>query len=97
MRLNGKPMSAHRPEVTLRYFAWVREKAGVSEESVMLPEGVQTVADLVRWQSQRGEGFAAAFQNSGVVRVAVDQTHAKADTPIGNAREIGFFPPVTGG
>jgi molybdopterin synthase sulfur carrier subunit len=31
------------------------------------------------------------------VRVAVDQEMCDLDTPIGGAREVAFFPPVTGG
>mgnify|MGYP001223011537 CR=1 FL=1 len=87
---------AGRP-VTLRYFAWVREKAGIAEERVLLPDGVATVADLVDWLRTRGPGFAEAFARDGVIRAAVDQRHVKPAAPLAGAREIAFFPPVTGG
>ncbi len=83
--------------VRLLYFAWVREKLGRAEEVVALPGDVATVADVLAWQAQRGPEYAAVFQVAGVVRVAVDQVHAKADTLVIGAREIAFFPPVTGG
>ena len=35
--------------VTLRYFAWVRERIGKTEEVVDLPAGARTVADVVAW------------------------------------------------
>jgi molybdopterin synthase sulfur carrier subunit len=85
------------PEVTLRYFAWLRERAGVSEERVALPTDVVTVADLLLWQSRRGSPFDHAFAKPEAIRVAIDQTHAKPTAMIGAAREIAFFPPVTGG
>ncbi|RUO97693.1 molybdopterin converting factor subunit 1 [Hyphomicrobium sp.] len=84
-------------EVTLRYFAWLRERAGVSEERLALPSGVQTVGDLLRWQAGRGHPFDQAFAMPEAIRVALDHAHAKASAPIGAAREIAFFPPVTGG
>ena len=33
-------------EVKLVYFAWVRERVGVPEERVALPESLQTVRDV---------------------------------------------------
>ena len=79
------------------YFAWVREKVGRSMEDVVLPEGLATVADLVAWQRERGDGFAEAFARPEVIRVAIDQTHVKSTASLAGAREIAFFPPVTGG
>jgi molybdopterin synthase sulfur carrier subunit len=83
--------------VKLRYFAWVRERIGKPEEEVELPTGIATVAELVAWLSRRGEEYAHAFENPTVVRAAIDQAHVKADAPIAGAREIAFFPPMTGG
>ncbi|MFA5948872.1 MAG: molybdopterin converting factor subunit 1 [Hyphomicrobium sp.] len=81
----------------LRYFAWVREKTGVAEEDVELPMGVSTVGDLVVWLRSRGPEFEDAFQRPEVVRAALDQRHVKSAALINAAREIAFFPPVTGG
>ncbi len=83
--------------VTLRYFAWVREKAGRAEERVVLPAEVVTVADLIAWQKTRGPELAEAFARESVIRTAIDQTHVKTSAPVAGAREIAFFPPVTGG
>jgi molybdopterin synthase sulfur carrier subunit len=84
-------------KVNLLYFAWVREKIGRPGEAVELPAGIASVADLVRWLSARGPEYAEAFARPELVRAALDQTHVKPDAPIGGAREIAFFPPVTGG
>lgn len=84
---------------TLRlvYFAWVRERIGVPEETVSLPDGIATVADLARWLAGRGERYAHAFENADIVRAALDHAHVRPDSPIGEAREVAFFPPMTGG
>jgi sulfur-carrier protein len=81
----------------LLYFAWVREKTGVGSEDVEIPAGVTTIAELIAWLKGRGPEFANAFAQSGVIRAAIDQTHVRHDAVIGRAREIAFFPPVTGG
>jgi sulfur-carrier protein len=81
----------------LVYFAWVRERVGRTDEEVELPSSIATVADLTRWLRSRGEEYEYAFENEGVVRAAIDHVHAKPDTPIAGAREIAFFPPMTGG
>ncbi len=79
------------------YFAWLRERVGCAEEEVSPPPEVTTVGDLARWLAGRGEGHAHAFENPAVVRAALDRRHVKADAVIAGAREIAFFPPMTGG
>ncbi len=81
----------------LLYFAWMREKTGRAEEQIDLPEDVRTIADLIAWQKARGPEFAAAFERDEVIRAAIDQEHVAHDAPVTGAREIAFFPPVTGG
>jgi sulfur-carrier protein len=83
--------------VRLLYFAWVRERVGKPAEEVEPPPGVATVADLMDWLARRGEEYAHAFENRSVIRAAIDRAHVKADTAITGAREIAFFPPMTGG
>jgi sulfur-carrier protein len=83
--------------VKLLYFAWVRERIGKAAEEIEPPPGVATVAELIAWLAARGEQYAHAFENPEVVRAAIDRAHVKADTAIAGAREIAFFPPMTGG
>ncbi len=84
-------------EVTLKYFAWVRERIGTAEERAVLPPAISTVAGVIGWLKERGEGYASAFEREEIIRAAVDQVHAQHSAPIQGAREIAFFPPVTGG
>jgi molybdopterin synthase sulfur carrier subunit len=51
----------------------------------------------VQWLSKRGEEYAHAFDNPKVIRAAIDKTHVQAGASIKDAREIAFFPPMTGG
>ena len=81
----------------VKYFAWVRERIGKAEETLEPPADVRTVNDLIGWLSARGEEYAYAFENAKVIRAAIDKTHVKPDAAIAGAREIAFFPPMTGG
>jgi molybdopterin synthase sulfur carrier subunit len=81
----------------VKYFAWVRERVGKPEETVEPPASVRTVDDLMTWLSKRDEAYAHAFETPRVVRAAIDHAHVKPDAMIAGAREIAFFPPMTGG
>jgi molybdopterin synthase sulfur carrier subunit len=79
------------------YFARVRQMVGKGEEEIAIPASLKTVEDLIAWLKQRDEAYAHAFSDMRVIRAAVDQQHRPLDAPIEGAREIAFFPPVTGG
>jgi molybdopterin synthase sulfur carrier subunit len=81
----------------LLYFAWVKEKAGIAAEDVAIPASVATIGDLIAWLKTRGPEFENAFARSEVIRAAIDKSHVRHDARIEGAREIAFFPPVTGG
>jgi molybdopterin synthase sulfur carrier subunit len=81
----------------VKYFAWVRERVGKAEETLDPPASVRTVDELMAWLARRGESYAHAFETPRVVRAAIDHAHARPDTMIAGAREIAFFPPMTGG
>lgn len=81
----------------LLYFAWVRQKLGVGEESLEPPEAVATVSDLAQFLAARGGAYADVFGDTARLRVAINQSHARFDSSVRNADEVAFFPPVTGG
>jgi len=79
------------------YFAFLRQRTGLGEETVEAPADVRDVAGLVEWLKTRGPGHAAALKDVSAVRVAVNQEFANLGTPVAANDEIAFFPPVTGG
>ncbi len=83
--------------ITVLYFAWLRERTGRSEESLVLPVGVSTVGELIGWLVERSPGHASALANRRTVRCAVNQEFAEPGTRVGPGDEVAFFPPVTGG
>ncbi|MTH62817.1 molybdopterin converting factor subunit 1 [Paracoccus shanxieyensis] len=81
--------------VEVLYFAWLRERIGQPRETVQTTAA--TVRELVAELAAMDEWHAAALADLTAVRVAVDQELADLDAPIAGAREIAFFPPMTGG
>ncbi len=79
------------------YFARFRQLIGRSADDVTPPSDVKTVADLLDYLIRTDNGCAAAFSDAKIIRAAVDQAHVKMDHSIAGAREVAFFPPVTGG
>ena len=83
--------------VKILYFSWLREKVGKSEEIVDLPANVATVADADGLAASARAGVRGGLRASRVVRAALDQMHVQPTASLQGAREIAFFPPVTGG
>ncbi|MGM0584321.1 MAG: molybdopterin converting factor subunit 1 [Pseudomonadota bacterium] len=77
------------------YFAWLRERIGRSSEDIATD--APTVMALVEELRAREPRYAAAFEDLDALRVAIDQEAAEFDAPLAGAREVAFFPPVTGG
>jgi molybdopterin synthase sulfur carrier subunit len=84
-------------ELTILYFAWLRERAGTAEEIVAPPASVGTVAELIAWLRDRTPRHAVAFADPKLIRCAVNQTFADPATELHAGDEVAFFPPVTGG
>ncbi len=84
-------------KIDIRYFAGVRETVGFAHESVDLPGGVATVGAVRDFLVARGGAWAKALDTRRALRMAYAQQMADESTPIAEAGEVAFFPPVTGG
>jgi molybdopterin synthase sulfur carrier subunit len=82
-------------KLDIRYFAWLRERVGTAAEQVETE--AETVADLIAELRARDEGYAYAFSDTASIRAAIDQQLVAMDAPLAGAREVAFFPPMTGG
>src|SRR3954468_7317313 len=74
--------------ITLRLFAGLRERAGVSRREVELPDGA-TVADV--WPA-----LDLGSEPGGLV-YAVNRKYADRDQALSEGDEVGLIPPVSGG
>ena len=82
----------------VKYFAWVRERIGKAEETIEPP--------AERSHRRRPDGVAGAARRNLCLRLRDAAGDPRRDRPrpcqtgrgdIAGAREIAFFPPMTGG
>ncbi len=83
--------------INLVYFAWVRERLGLDEEQVSLEDDVETIGDVLTMLIDRGAAYAEILSDVEKMRFALDQDYGPPASPIGDAKELAIFPPVTGG
>tara|TARA_Y100000813_G_C23874535_1_gene217350 strand:+ start:59 stop:307 length:249 start_codon:yes stop_codon:yes gene_type:complete len=81
--------------IEVLYFSWVRERIGEPRES--LKTNAENVLALVEELRKKDGRYAMAFSDLSALRVAVDQNLVDFDAPLKNAKEVAFFPPMTGG
>jgi len=81
----------------LLYFARFRQILGKGEEAIELPADIRTANELITWLRVKDEAYDLVFSDTRIVRVAIDREHSNLDASIIGAREVAFFPPVTGG
>lgn len=83
--------------VTVLYFARLREALGTAQEKLTLPIDVTSMAGLLDHLRARGGEWQIALAATRLFRVAVNQDMADIDTPLKDGDEVAIFPPVTGG
>lgn len=77
------------------YFAWLRERIGTRAEDITTD--APTVRALIDELRGREDRYALAFSDLSAIRVSIDQQLVELDAPLNGAREVAFFPPMTGG
>ncbi|HYP69892.1 MAG TPA: molybdopterin converting factor subunit 1 [Variovorax sp.] len=82
-------------QVTVRYFASVRELLGKGSEPVQT--SAPTLAALRDELIARGAPYAEALARGKAVRMALDQVMSAETAALNEGSEVAFFPPVTGG
>jgi len=83
--------------LTINYFASLREELGTGTETLSLPDGVSSVADLVSYLVRERPPSWALMEDTSRVLVAVDQCIVERSHPLKGNEEVAFFPPMTGG
>ena len=84
-------------DISLRFFASVREALDTSDEKLSLPEGVTTVGAVRELLQARGGKWAEALAPDQPLRTAFNHVMCEPDTRLEEGGEVAFFPPVTGG
>jgi len=84
-------------KLKILYFAQLREKFGLNEESVDVPVEIQTISDLINYLSARGDLWRETFSGAFQFRVSMNQEMVSLNTKLVTDAEVGIFRPVTGG
>ena len=83
--------------MVVKYFSWIKEHIGKSEEQIDLPSYITNVNQLINYLNEIDKKYYIIFEKKELIKIAVNKTYSSFDTNISNSDEIAFFPPVTGG
>ena len=81
----------------IKYFSWIKEHVGKSEELIVLPDHINNVNELINYLNELDKKYSLILEKKKLIKIAVNKTYSSFDTNITNNDEIAFFPPVTGG
>ena len=81
----------------IKYFSWIKEHVGKSEEQIELPDYINNVDELINHLNELDKKYSLILEKKKIIKIAVNKTYSSFDTNISNNDEIAFFPPVTGG
>ena len=83
--------------MVIKYFSWIKEHIGKSEEQIDLPSHITNVNQLINYLNEIDKKYYIIFEKKELIKIAVNKTYSSFDDKISNSDEIAFFPPVTGG
>ena len=83
--------------MVIKYFSWIKEHIGKSEEFIELPNNVKNINELINYLNNLNDDYKRVFVKRDLIKIAVNRTYCSVETKISNNDEIAFFPPVTGG
>tara|TARA_Y100001978_G_C23366585_1_gene278968 strand:- start:71 stop:322 length:252 start_codon:yes stop_codon:yes gene_type:complete len=83
--------------MVIKYFSWIKEHIGKSEEQITIPSDITNVDQLINYLNEKDTKYNLLFEKKELIKIAVNKTYSSFDTKVSNIDEIAFFPPVTGG
>ena len=83
--------------MVIKYFSWIKEHIGKSEEQITIPSYITNVDQLINYLNEKETKYNLLFEKKELIKIAVNKTYSSFDTKISDNDEIAFFPPVTGG
>ena len=81
----------------IKYFSWIKEHVGKSEEQIELPDHINNVNELINYLNELDKKYSLILEKKKLIKIAVNKTYSSFDTNISNNDEVALFPPVTGG
>lgn len=84
-------------QLSIVYFSWVRERIGRDQDTINCPENAGTIGQLLDYLKTKDTVYQDLFADLKKLRFALDQDFVGLEAPLGSAKELAIFPPVTGG
>ena len=81
----------------IKYFSWIKEHVGKSEEQIELPDHINNDNELINYLNELDKKYSLILEKKKLIKIAINKTYSSFDTNISNNDEIAFFPPMTGG
>ena len=83
--------------MVIKYFSWIKEQIGKSEEQITIPSDITNVNQLINYLNEKDTKYSLIFEKKELIKIAINKTYSSFEANISNDDEIAFFPPVTGG
>ena len=83
--------------MVIKYFSWIKEHIGKSEEQITIPSDITNVNQLINYLNEKDTKYSLIYEKKELIKIAINKTYSSFDAKISNDDEIAFFPPVTGG
>ncbi len=84
-------------QLSIMYFSWVKERIGRDQDMIDCPENAETVGQILEYLQSKDVVYQDVFADLKKLRFALDQDFVGLEAPLGSAKELAIFPPVTGG
>ncbi|HUX92015.1 MAG TPA: MoaD/ThiS family protein [Gallionellaceae bacterium] len=78
--------------VKLLYFMKLADLIGSSQEELMLPDGVASIAGLLAWLVQRGEHYQTALGDGSRLQITINKKFVDSASAVKQGDEVAFFP-----
>ena len=78
------------------YFAWLKDKTGISEE-IINKSFIKDTDSLLKFISKKHPKLKKFINNKDILRIAVNLNYVIKNTKLKKSDEIAIFPPVSGG
>ena len=83
----------------INYMAWLRSRAGKSQENIQPPENIKTLEALVTWLCEKDPAYTGLFSYRSIINASVNGTVVQdwSVQEVGPNDTINFFSPMAGG
>ena len=68
----------------IKYFSWIKEHVGKSEEQIELPDHINNVDELINHLNELDKKYSLILEKKKLIKIAVNKTYSSFDTNISN-------------